>query len=514
MAHLAEVHISESLEHYADDIQLRAMMMQSHLENTATALLHLKSIYDSKILSSGVGTEEEEDLAIQFSSRIESLVSQARSARVVSSKSVRQLGDLKSRCVTLDPSTVPIVKQSEQSGADLVSVANKLGNLSLKLFAEEAQTEVITVQTISTALQSGQSSLSSISSKLQATTTHLHTFYNLTTSLSHAVEFPVPPSNPPWKLLAQQMKAANADLAAREIEMSRLKDEMAEKNTMLAMKEKLAEEMGVKLEVFEKRVGESSERRARLRELEEASAIAKAKEKDLLNKLSRLQSELQQADAEREKWKSNLQTKPSSFQPGQPPILSIPSETVTSQFSLQQISSLKSEIKTLQSCIRYLRTAAHTQNVSDSLDFLSTPITPAAPAPRIVQTEAKDVLKEMLGLIAQPDSQVIKLQSRSATERLHWKPAKDTMTWQIQRQREEWEEWREWRDGVAKKAALARRQKERIAASRAGADLKERIPMAKLQMHLPGKTGSGEMVKILDPAEWDDVQQTLSIKVE
>ena len=513
MAHLAEVHISENLEHYADQIQLVAIMMQSHLENAAAALLHLKSISNAKISSSSAGTEEEEDVSVQIASRIDSLVSQTRSVKVVSSKAIRQLEDLKSRCVTLDPSTWPTVEESEQSSAELVSMAIELGTSAVKLFAGEAQTEAITAQKILTALQAGPSSLSSISSKLQSVTIHLHSFYNLTTSLSQAVEFRDTPPDPPWRILAQRMKAANAGLAAREAEMSRLRDEMAEKNTTLAMKDKITEEMGVKLEVLEKRVGESGGRREKVRELEEAATTATIKEQDLLNKLSRLRSELQHAEADREKWKNAAQTQSPSVQPGRPFNTGAANETTTSEASLRQISLLKSEVKTLQSAIHCLRAATHTQNLTESLDFLSTPISVVPPPTPAVQTEAKDVLKEMLGLVARPDNEVVRLQPRPATERLRWRPAKETAAWQVQRQREEWEEWREWRDAVAKKAASARRHKERTTSARTDAHMKERVPLAKLQMQVPGKIGEGKAVQIVDPEEWDKVQQTLGIKV-
>ena len=518
MAHLAEVHISENLEHFADQICLRATMIQSHIDNTAIALLRLQSIVEEKIGSSNSVSEEDEISSMQISSKIDSLVSQARSAKVVSSKAVRQLEDLKSRCVTLDPSTLPTVDVSEQSGAELVTLTTDLGINILKLSVGEAQVDSISPHAIFAHLQTGPSSLSSISSKLQATATNLHTFYNLTTSLSQAVEFPAPPSNPPWKQLALSMKAANADLAGRELEMSRLKDEMTEKNTALAMKDKVAEEMGVKLEVLEKRAGESGERREKVRELEEAATTFKYREQDLQTRLSHLESSLQHAESERDKWQATAQTKQISQISGEPTSTSI-NPSATSEFSLRQISALTSEIDILQSTIRYLQSTTHASTLSSSLSFLSNPLT-ASPPPRQIQKEAKDVLKEMLSLATQSENQLIKLQPRPAAERLRWRPAKETATWQLQRQREDWEEWREWRDAVAKKAAWERRQRDRVAAaakaklegtSREG---RRNVPLAKLQVRKPGKgmVGGGE-VHIVEPGEWEEVQQALEVRV-
>ena len=519
MSHLAEVHISENLEHFADQIHLRAAMMQSHLDSTATALLRLQSLVEAK-LSSSSGSGEEEDHALHISSRIESLVSQTRSTKVVSSKAVRQLEDLKSRCVTLDPSTLPVVEQSEQSSAELVSLTLDLGMSISKLSAAEGESQP-NPQAISAKLQTGPFSLPSISSKLQATATNLHNFYHLTTSLSQAVEFPAPPSIPPWKQLAQSMKAANADLAARELEMSRLKDEMTEKNTALAMRDKAAEEMSVKLEVLEKRVGESSSRREKVRELEDAAAAFKTRELDLKSKLTSLQSSLQQAESERDKWQTTAQTAtPSQLPNGQPHHTgATPDPTATTAFSLQQITSLKAEIAILHSTIRYLQTPPPpTTLLSSSLSFLSTPLAPPAPPPPRIRTEAKDVLKEMLQLATAPSTQLITLRPRSAAERARWRPARETARWQLQRQKEEWEEWREWRDSVGRKAGGGRRQRERVeAAVKARVDPKPearaRVPLAELRVKMPGRGGGGDDVQIVEPGEWEGVQQALGVRV-
>ena len=504
MAHIVDIHINDTLEHHADDMHMRAMILQSHLESTAAALSHVKSIYNSKM--GPESQEDEDDLADQVFRRIDSLVSQTRSAKVVSSKTARGLEDLKSRHITLDPSTANTVEQAEQSGADLCSAAVRMGHSTFELFAQDDSNETTSVMALTTALQSGQSSLSLIASKLQIATSHLQAFYNLTTNLSQAVEFPVPSSNPPWKLLAQHMKAANADLAAREVEMSQLKDEVVEKNTALAIKEKIAEEMGVKLEVLEKRVGESSGRRERIKELEEASVLAKAQEKDLLQKLTRLQSESQKAEAEREKREASMPAKTVSIDPGQPPMAGISSQAEISQSTLLRISSLEAEIKSLQSCIRYLRNANFSRNVSDSLDFLSTTVAPVPPRASRVATEAKGVLKEMLSLVAGPNNQPVKLQSLPATERVRWRPARNTTAWQVRRQREEWEEWREWRVDVAEKAASARRQREKVAAFKTADKLIQPVQLSSLQTQLPVISGRGGTTKNVEIPEWEDTQ--------
>ena len=500
MEHLAEVHITEDLEHYADDVNMRASMMQSNLENAAAALSHLKTIAEARV--SLAGTDDEEDGAYdEFTRKIDSLISQTRSAKVISSKAIRQLEDLKSRSLTLEPSTAPTVEISQNATSDLASSVRSIGIAILGNLHEEGRTVPVTYEELV-----AQASFSSLFSKLQSATGNLQIFYNLTSSLTQAVEFPSPPPPPPWKILAQNMRQATADMAARELELARLTDEVAENNTTLAMREKVAEEMSVKIEVLEKRVGESGGRRERVRELEAIIEAARWKENDLVTKLAQAQGELRNLETEREKWMQAPQLAPPTPN-GQATIA--PS---TSQASLREIDSLKAEIKTLQSSIRYLRSATHKQTLSTAYEFLSTPITHIEAPPPLIETETKDLLKEMLNLVSDTDNGTVRLQPREKGDRLRWRPSRETSQWKIQKQKEEWEEWRSWRDNVAKKSARDKRERERIREARNKTTDKNREALATLQIQLPEKIHTLQPVTIVRPGEWEDVEKALGLK--
>ena len=511
MAHLAEIHISEDLEHHADDISMRAQMMQSHLENTATALNLIKSTSEARITNSNVEEEEEANAEFEeFLNKVDTLISQTRSAKVISSKAIRELEELKSRSLTLDPSTADIVETSQRSASELAASARIAGISILGILSEEDQTATVRYRGFAERI-TNQTLFPSLSSNLQSTTNHLQTFYSTTINLAQTIEFPSPPPPPPWRVLAQNMKIAAADVAARETELLRLKDEMVEKNTTLALKDKVTQEMSVKVEVLEKRVGESGGRREKVRELEGEVEAARAQEKELLGKLSGLQTELRTLETEREKWKQN------------PQVTSIPTQQIqgtapatASPASLGQIDALKAEIKTLQSSIRYLRSATHTHTLSTAYDFLSTPIAPTPPPKPLIQTEAKDVLKEMLNLLSQPQNQTVQLQPRDRADRLKWQPVRETSQWKVQRQKEEWAEWREWRDVVARKVVRGRREEERRREARMmrGGGMEERDEaLARVQIALPKKMMpiEGGHVKIVRPSEWEKMEEALGV---
>lgn len=497
MSHLAEVHIGEDLIHYADEVSMRATMMQSYLENSATALSHVKSMSEAKISTTSIESDEEYE---EFHRKLDALISQSRSAKVISSKSIRQLQDLKSRSLALELSTLNMVETAQNAASEFASFTRAAGMSILQLLTEEAHNVPVTYDVLL-----DQTPLATLAAKLHSATGQLQTFYNLTNSLTQTVEFPSPPP-PPWKLLAQNMRAATADMVAQESELARLKDEVAGKNTTLAMKEKIAEEMVVKVEVLEKRVGESGGRREKVRELEAAVEAANSKERDLLGKLTHLQNELRSLEAEREKWKQSPQVPATTPQPCQN------TAATTSQVSLRQIDTLKSEIRVLQSSIRYLRFASYNHTLSPTYNFVSAPLTPAQPPPAHIQTEAKDVLREMLNLVSQPENQVVRLQPRNKAERLRWRPARETSIWKLQNQKEEWEEWREWRDGIARKCAMSKKEDERRKEARGKHSVREREPLASVQVQLPGKSASGRVMKIVRPGEWEGSEEALGFK--
>lgn len=511
MTHLAEAHIPDGLEQYSDDIHMRALMMQSHLESAAFALLHVKSMAQAKVPVSTADETEEDGDSQEFLQKVDFLISQTRSAKVITSKAIRELEELNSRSLTLDPSTLPTIEQSQDLASEFALATRTAGVTVFKLLNEEGRNTPFTYSEIARAITfSDTVPLSTLSTKLHTTVTHLQNFYNLTNSLTQTIEFSSPLPPPPWQILAQTLHAASTTSSLRETEILRLKDEVVERNTALAMRDKMVEEMGVKIEVLEKRVGESSGRREKVRELETIAETARSKEKELVAKLAQAEKDLHELEVERESWKDS----PQLIQPTQPNGQA-PSPTtgeVTSKSALFEIAALKAEISSLQSSIRFLRSQSHTRQLSSSLSFLSEPITAPQPTrPTLLQQEAHDVLKEMLGIVTSEANRVVQLSERKREERLAWRPVRETSSWQTGRMREGWEGWREWMDSVAKKGV---RETGRKKVTWSGGDSKGDA-LARLHVRLPGiergKIGEGRELKVVRPGEWDDIQEKLGI---
>lgn len=509
MTHLGEIHISEGLEQYADDIHMRASMMHSYLENTAAALSQVKSMSQTKVAPSGEVDEDDHEMQ-NFLRKVDTLIMQTRSAKVIANKAIRQLEELKSRFLTLDQSTLPIIEQSQNSASDLASSTRTVGLSLFKVLNEEGRNTPFTYQEIALALSSSETQpFSSLSSKIHTTTTQIQNFYNLTSSLAQTVEFPSPPP-PPWQVLAQNMRTATTDSVTHEREIRRLKDEMAEKNTALAIREKIVEEMSVKVEVLERRVSESGGRRERVRELEGIVDSVTEKEKSLISHLTQQQQLLKDLETEREAWKKSpaLQNHASLDYPvGN----GLPSSTDLS--SLHNIATLESEIRALQSSIRYLRSTSRTHHLSSSLDFLATPLIPSAatktPA-KIIKSEAVDVLKELVHMVSRPENRLLALRLSKREERLRWKPARETSAWVLGRQKGEWECWREWAGDVGRRGdSLLRDSGRKRAAKYRGLEGHgETLASMGVQKEM-GKDEKVREVRIVQPGEWEEVERLM-----
>ena len=463
ITHLTELHVGESLTQHAEGVRIRSLLMQTDLENAAQAVLQMKTLLESRNPAPSERDPENGEMEMLFQ-RADAIISQIRSAKVVCSKAIHQVEELNSRSLTLGPSALSIVEETQSVVSDLASVIN-LSGLSLINYLGTDDTVPITYAQIIDIVSPGDAlPFASLYSKVQQTIPSLQIFYALTNNLSQTVELPETASSiPPWELLARKLHAENAVFVQYKQDAIRLQAEVHEKNTSLAMKEKTLEEMMVKMEVLEKRMGDSGGRRERVRELEGAVELAQSKTRDLVSKAERLEHDLKAAEAERE----NLRKQVTDISP-RTDVNNVPKSTsrekeVTPTRALEEIERLKSEILILQSTIRHLRLSAHQADISSAHSFLSTPLISKHKLSSAVlrSQEAHDVLNSMLQLVTHPQSQVVQLRSRPREERLGWRPMRDSPAWQVSGQKEQWAGWKEWRDDVGQQMGQLQRGQEK-----------------------------------------------------
>ncbi|MCJ1350034.1 MAG: hypothetical protein MMC33_000015 [Icmadophila ericetorum] len=518
MTHLAEVHISEGLAQQSEDVYMRSTLMQSGLDCALGAVSYIKSIVQSRIPAPEDGHEDESREARVFLQNSDSLISQIRGARVIATKAIHQLEELKSRHLTLQESSLSTIEQSQACVSDLASSTRAFGLSFLGLINQEGRTSPLTYSELIQSLSPGDSSaFSSISSKLNSTTTHLQAFYTLTTTLTQTVEFPDPSEiSPPWELLAQKLRAASSTSAFYEQEVGRMKGELQKKNTALAIKDKMLEEMGVSVEVLEKRIGDSGGRREKVRELEIALDSTRSKERELHKRLIGLQQDLQIAETERESLRKQVSQVGAQAGADDLSRAVAGQHQVVSARAQEDTNQLKAEIFSLQATIRHLRQSSHQTSLSSAHSCLSTPLIPKkTPASKEnLAREARDVFQTMLTLISRAKNQVVELKSLSREDRLKWRPVRESTGWKLGRQREEWETWKEWRDELCSKVGRLKREEER----RQKVEEHKGEVLASLGVHRLPTIGRQEKdselrqeVRIIKPEEWDRLERELGI---
>ena len=492
---------------------MRAFLMQSSLENSAVALSIMKGMAQSKAPTHYEGQQEDndgEDEAMQhLLHRFDILIAQNRSAKVVSSKAVHQLQELQSRSLTLDPSTLPSIRQSQLSINELVSVSRQSGLSLFNVINEEGRTSPFTYDEILKAIDSADKSpLSNISSILNTATNQIQDFQSLTTNLSQCIEF-ASPGPAPWELLSQKLRAASTTSASYEKAVERLKGELSDKIMALTMKDKILDELKVNVEVLEKRARDSNARREKLKELEGIVDTSACKEKEMAKRLSRLEQDLQALQAERNAWEHRVDHAESHT--GSREIRG-PDETISME-ALEGVTKLKAEIEILRSTIRHLRLSSYQKSINSSHSFLTAPLVAKAGSTERTHLalEAQDILKSMVTLITRPENQMVELKAASKSDRLGWRPARQTMKWQVARQREEWEGWQDWRDDVAKRSREMNardRRKKMVQKQSEEVIAKTELRLAGLD---PKVIGEAKEVRIVRPGDWEDVDGLRSI---
>ena len=511
MSHLAEVHISNGLASYADDIHMRTLVMQSHLENAAAAMSAMKTMVQTIIPSQG----DEDELARHFTRKAESVITHTRSAKVIIGKAVRALEDLKTRSLSLTPDTLQTFEQCEASTQELAGFSRTIGDDLYMLLHEEGRAEPFTYlevqstvhRTTTMLFASSESDLfSTYANKLRTLTNGLADLAALASDLETTQEFERAPA--PWVLRSQELKSSKTVSVDAEEEIRRLKDDNHERARLIAMRDQTLEEASVKIELLESRMRDATKKNERINELETKIEVAKKRETELAESVESQNKELATMEADREKWKKIAEdTKAIGVvTPGSK------AGQERAVATAREMEALKAEIASLQAAVRYLREDNRRARLIDhqSLDWLEAPLTkPRSKEEQrkaLVLAEGQDVLNELLNLAT--TSKVYDL-STMPKNRLAWRPAKATPQYHVARQREDYEAWSSWREAVVKKGdALAERDTNR------GAERRPKCNMAaKVALRLPeleGKgIGSGREVEIVDLDDFEGIRGRL-----
>ncbi|KAI1067450.1 hypothetical protein LB506_004298 [Fusarium annulatum] len=515
LSHLGEVHISNSLANYADDLHMKAMVMQSHLDSAAVSFTTVRGLVQRVVPAEG----EEDELAQHFAKKSEAVVTHTRGTKVIAAKAVRALQDLRTRSLSLLPDTNEAFEQCCKATQELADLARQIGLGMHSLFtADEGRTEPFTYAEVQTAVYKTVLSVSTSSesdlfstylSKLRAVTTQISDLVSLATDLDQVQEFDVTPA--PWRLRSQELKALKTIPVDAEEELRRLKEEHSEARRTIAQRDEHLSTAVLKIETLESRMRDAQaniDRIAKLQEELEASGQQIGSLKEDIEKQDR---ELKNLESERDKWKKIASDSRAYADGADAAGAKAGQERAVA--TAREMDALKKDIESLQSAVRYLREDNRRARTSEQHKYewlaepLKKPTSVAEKRRNMIAAEGKDVLGE---LVKMASSASLYDFSSLPQDKLAWKPVRSTPQYHAAKQMEDYASWVSWQKLVLKKAQVLQGQT-------ANAERRKKTPTAaRLRIKLPGVDGkavpgSGRGVQIVGSQEWEALQGRLAV---
>ncbi|OJJ81514.1 putative dynactin [Aspergillus glaucus CBS 516.65] len=479
LAHLAETMLPTSLEASAGELSMRAHLTQSYLDHSASCLLRLRSVLQSKISVPEGGNEE---IPLLFN-KMDGLSSQVRGSKVAMGKIYRAVSDLQARSLALPSDASEPFKKVEDSGKDLSSLSRQLGENILALIHDEARTEPLSLtETLDSLSQTSLSfdqvsepksenndAMSLISTKLRSITESLEELDSISSNLSLTTEFEKRPA--PWIARSEELKFNKAISPDADDKIRQLKSEIQEASTALGVKDKTIEEQAIKVELVESRMREASKKASMVKELEAKIEQLQAQHTDLTDTAEKQRKDLEATEAERDELKSRLErVKHASGTTGVTTTADgvVVDGSGASLATIHENEALRAEVQSLQAAVRFLREENRRANMLDPFSiqraadmhsWLDVPLTQSAndnvsaQREKTQQTaaESRDAFAHLLKLAK--DSHVSDLKSSMAhraegESRTAWRPSKTKLRYQVLQQRENYERWAEWRDDI------------------------------------------------------------------
>ena len=471
MSHLASLHIKDDLASHADDLLMRTQCLQSQLESTATALQLSRNMVQTYVPKALDEDDEDDegsasDLATILN-RAETLVNQARSAKVTAGKTHRALADLQARSLTLDDScSSTFFSTTETVVAEVATYTRQAGSALQSLFGEEGRNDPFTTSEISTTLSRAATTtfslqtpeagpLVALATRMRTLTETLLTLSTLPTDLDNTLEFDRAPA--PWVARAHGLKQTKITNIDTEAELARTLETLRARDAVVREKETELEEQSVRIEMLEARMKDAVKRSARIAELEKAVHDAREAEKRARRDVERAREE---KDKEVERVREEVgRLAGEERRKNSRGVRELEGDDAGAG-ARAAVKRQERKISSLTGAVVYLKDEnlrlrlPHPDSplsVQATLDWLHEPLVKPKTARRKreenVAKEGKEVLQQLLSLASVP--QTVDL-TKMPENKLAWRPARETSRWRVERRKEEWEGWKEWRRDVLK----------------------------------------------------------------
>lgn len=522
MSHLAEVHLSLGVASFADDVYMRSVVVQSHLESAAVIFNTAKLMVQRVIPSEADGPDDEPSQHV--AKKFDLAITQTRGAKVIAGKAVRALEDLKTRSLSLSPDTGEAFEQCEAGSLELATLARSIGNAIHRLFTkDEGRSEPFTYgevrsvmhqAVLETSSASEPDTLSHYYSKLRTVNGQIHDLAALATDLEQTQEFDVNPA--PWCLRSQELKALKTVPVDADQELRRLKEEHNEARRTIAQRDEHLSTAVLKIETLESRMRDAQANIERIADLQKMLEASGEKVAGLEEDIEKQDRELKNLESERDKWKKIASDSRAYADGADAAGMKAGQERAVA--TAREMDALKKDVASLQSAVRYLRGDNHRARTVEQCkyDWLAEPLVrPADVAQRrrkLVAAEGRDALGELVRMAA---SATVFDFASLPKDKLAWRPARTTPQYHAAKQLEDYAALAAWQDAVVRKsAAVLPGRRGAAAAAAAAADRRAGTPAAQLLITLPGHRGKGagaaglgrDAVHVVGSREWEALQ--------
>jgi dynactin 1 len=358
---LAENHLGTDLSSFADDMIMRTILMQSHLETTSIALSMCKVQIKYKI---DVSSDEDEHMITNFIDKIDTSITNARSAKIIVSKSLRSLQDLRARNLALSQDISGLISKVLVSSEEIAELSRRFGEFFWSVIhSEEGMINVTyTLSTISTSTEKFAIARPGTTEKISPLDAIASQFSSLLVSLSEislAVSdientSEIEDSVPPWVLRSRELAAAKAVNMDTEEEIRLLREEIQARSRDVYVRIKELENKDAQIQVLASRVEKAAKKDAKIKELElqadrATTALFKA-EQALQEKMQ----EIEKMEEERNRAIAQV-TQHSKVEVDGEKMLNSKLLNV----STQELDSLRERVVALENANRYIRKSRH-----------------------------------------------------------------------------------------------------------------------------------------------------------
>lgn len=531
LTHLAETLIPVELATYADELCMRAAMTQTYIDHVAATLARVRGLLQERlsrgkteVTNSEVDGEKEEkkedeiveEEGVFFLNKSESLIGQARGQRVVITKVLRSLEELRSRSLALSGDAAGPFEKAEQTAQELATLGRRIGDSVTELLGEEGRTEPVTyaealsrmgqaaeltARNLGVENEAGSDAMAVMSAGLRSLAGLLETLSGHAGDLTRTGEFERgTDSKAPWALRAAELRAKRTMPADADEQMRRLQRALSEASTALGVKDQTIEEQAMKVELLEARMRDATRKATQAKDLEQRFETLQEKEAAAQERAERLSKALQEAESERDELRARLEraaARRASTTMESAAVLTTADglviDTATAEAAIRENDVLRREVARLQSAIRFLRSGAapttitttttpySIQQTTDLRSWLDAPLTSSAgvvgsPANKSTAwreqarqaraAESKAVLSSLLKLAKETPITDLSSSRAAAAAAAVDKPSRrptrpgkkdakeTTYRYQALRLREQYEEWAEWKREVVDGVAI------------------------------------------------------------